>query len=244
MFINELKRQWRYMEEDEGGGGTPPDPSIETPPEPPANEEPVIDEDAELQKSMDKSAADYRKRLTDIGGKFDEAGTFLGFDVPNSQPSNGQSNTNNDSYIDPDLQTQLTGLKQDIISEFRPERIDGGFSRVLAENPGLKRYEREARSAMDKMQPDQINDQTILSTLYFMRGQGADLEINEARVAERKKTSTKIDAGGVAGSSQGGGSSAGGNITVEPATAEYAKAWKLDPIAVQKKLNDRRKGVK
>lgn len=215
---------------EDGAGDGVVDPVVDAP------VDPVVEKPVDDSQVVVDAEKEYRARMEALGGKYDTEGSFIGFDIGESGPV-----ITNQGGDDGDLDAKLAGLESRIVTGLKPERVAGSVTRVLANNPGLKPYQKVVESLLEKSDPAQINDTFTLSMFYFARGQATDVEIAKARKEERelaKKEREKVDAGGAAISEGGGGkqTAPAGKGKITPQIEEYAKAWKLDPQGLADKL--------
>lgn len=208
-------------------------------------QETVDDYDAE--KVLAEAQAAVRRRLEEIGGKFDSEGNFLGFDNEPISTSPSLSNLKDDATIEEILDHRLAQFEQRVMGAFQPTVASSVLERVVESHPELAPYKKIAAELLKKTPPSQISDEFALSVLYFVRGQSADIEVANARKEERerlRKEREQLIAGAVAGSD-------GGVTTVKPTTKvkvtpliqRFASAWGLDPeelaaeLASKKEVN-------
>jgi len=217
----------------------------------PADDIPKPPEDIyDPEKALVEARQTQRTRLEDIGGKFDAQGNFLGFeDTPSANQPNLAPVLKDDPTIEEALDFKLNQLEGRLMGALQPAATTSVLARVVETHPELAPYKEVAAKMLKNTPAGQVNEQSVLTLLYFARGQGADVEIATARNTERekaKKEREELAAGAGAGSEGGGGSppGSGGKPVVTDEIKKAAEAWGMKPEDLAAKLAAARKAAK
>jgi hypothetical protein len=221
--------------------------------DPPVDEKPKEDagDGYDPEKAMVEARAAQRTRLEEIGGKFDTNGDFIGFADQPSQPKVTPPVPNPDATVEDVLNAKFNDFETRVMGALQPATSTSVLTKVVESHPELAPYKGVATKMLEKTPTAQINAEYVLSLLYFARGQGADIEIAEARKTEyekAKKDREQIEAGAAAGSEGGKGVSGGSSPKAKGEVTENiqkaADAWGMKAEDLASKVAEARKVAK
>jgi len=208
---------------------------------------PVNDYDPEKDIAIARAA--QRARLEEIGGKFDANGDFLGFEntVPQSTSTTpAQRPLPEDATVEDVINNRLGEFETRVMGALQPAAATTVLSEVIKSHPELAPYESVAAKMLKSTPTSQVNEQYVMSLLYFARGQGADVEIAEARKKakqESKLATEQLEAGAAAGSEGGPGAAFGKGkpkVIITPEIQAAAEAWGMKPEVLAEKYAARK----
>lgn len=184
-----------------------------------------------------KATEDFKARMAKLGAKFDDAGNYIGFDGQEFTPK-PKTQTEFET-----TEEQLAGVKNDILREMAPAKIELYIETAMKLHPALKKYEPMVRDMSRRVDPATITQPMVEGWFWYLRGQGADVEIGEA-VNKTKTVTKEKQATAVAQMSESAGGKTTPTTTKGKVTREIynaAKEWNLDPQKLADKMLERQK---
>ena len=193
-------------------------------------EEEIEEKEDNSDDLLEAAQKEFRERLEGMGGKFDNAGNFIGFEETNYVPKNDPPVT---KLNDPPS-FNADEFKKDLLKEFQPSMVSTLINDVIESKPSFKRYKTLVETALAKGSFSNLNKDVVESLFYWARGQGADVEIAEATKTLRSKE--KLDAGGEILSESGSKGVKPTALKIDEKVKEYADEWGIDPKVFAAKL--------